>query len=93
MDIAENNVIRFKNISRKKDGIFANYRVKALHNGVTISATLSVDITALDLDPNQDTMEKMIHECAKLGLKELKKAAFEFEGNLETQHLGVAQLG
>lgn len=93
MNIAENNVIHFKNISKKKDGIFANFKVKALHNGVAISASISVDITALDLDPNQDTMEKIIEECAKLGMKELKKVDFEFAGSTKDSYLGVAQLG
>ncbi len=95
MNIAENNVIRFKSIVKKKDGIFANFKVKALHNGVIVSASISVDITALDLDPNQDTVEKIVEECAKLGLQELKKADFQFEGmsNLSDSYLGVAQLG
>jgi hypothetical protein len=95
MNIAENNVIRFKNISKKKDGIFANYKVKALHNGVVLSASISVDITALDLDPTQDTMEKIIEECAKHGLREFKKAELQFEGatDMANSYLGVAQLG
>lgn len=95
MDLAENNVIRFKNISKKKDGIFANFKVKALHRGVAISASISVDITALDLDPHQDTMEKIVEQCAKLGLKELKAIDFEYEqtSNLSESYLGVAQLG
>lgn len=95
MNLAENNVIHFKNISKKKDGIFANFKVKALHNGVIVSASISVDISSCSLDPHQDTMEKIIEECAKRGLKELKKVDFEFEAPFEVsdQYLGVAQLG
>ena len=90
-DIAENNVIRFKNISRKKEGFFANFKVNALRNGVTISASISVDMSALELNPG-DTIEKIVEECARLSLRELKKADFEFEG-MDSISLGVAQLG
>lgn len=30
MDIAENNLVRFISISKKKDGMFANFRVKGM---------------------------------------------------------------
>ncbi len=92
-DIAENNVIRFKNITQKKEGIFANFKVQALHNGVTLSASISVDITALELHPG-DTLEKIIEQCAHLGMKEIKKLNFHYEGieNMPDS-LGVAQLG
>jgi len=78
-NIAENNVIRFTNISQKKEGIFANFKVKALCNGVTISASISVDITVLELDTGSP-LEKIVEECAKMGHRELKKINFTFEG-------------
>ena len=58
-NLAENNLIRFSNITRKKDAIFANFRVKGLRNGVVFSASISVDITALDLNPG-DSLEKIM---------------------------------
>jgi hypothetical protein len=78
-DLAENNVIRFINISRKKDGIFANFKVKGLRGGVTFSASISVDISAAEVDP-ADPLEKIIEECAKMAVKELKRSEFCFEG-------------
>lgn len=97
-NLAENNLIRFSNITRKKDAIFANFRVKGLRNGVVFSASISVDITALDLNPG-DTLEKIVEDCARHGVKEFKKAEVSFEGLASTvpssasEYLGVAQLG
>ena len=92
-DLAENNLIVFKNITRKKEAIFANFKVKGLRNGVMFTATISVDITALELSPG-DTLEKIVEDCAKHGLKEFKKADFQFQGAGATSpYLGVAQLG
>ncbi len=78
-DLAENNLIRFTNITRKKSGIHANFKVKGLKNGVTLSASFSVDINALELNPG-DSLEKIIEECARHGLKEFKRSEFQFEG-------------
>lgn len=94
-NLAENNLIRFSNITRKKDAIFANFRVKGLRNGVVFSASISVDITALDLNPG-DSLEKIVEECARHGVKEFKKAELSFEGvaaGVSSEYLGVAQLG
>lgn len=93
-NLAENNVIRFTNVTRKKDAIYANFKVKGLRNGVVFSASISVDITALDLNPG-DSLEKIIEECARHGVKEFKKAEFQFEGisSVASAYLGVAQLG
>lgn len=93
-DITENNVIQFKNITQKKNGIFANFKAKALKNGVTISASISVDISAQELHPG-DTMEKIIEQCARIASKEVKKIDFSYEGtnNPSNSDLGVAQLG
>ncbi len=90
-NLDENNVIRFKNISKKKEGFFAHFQVKAVRNGVTISASLSVDILSHELHLG-DVMEKIIAECAKIGLRELKRADYTLEG-IEDLSLGVAQLG
>lgn len=89
-NLAENNLVRFKNITRKKETIFANFQLKCIRSGVIISANLSVDIAALELHPG-DTLESIIEKSAKSAMREFKKADFQFE-DLPT-HLGVAQLG
>jgi predicted hydrocarbon binding protein len=93
-NLAENNLIRFVNLTRKKDAIHANFKVKGMRNGVVFSASIAVDITALELHPG-DTLEKIIEECARHGVKEFKKAEIQFEGlaSVLSDHLGVAQLG
>ncbi|HSX26615.1 MAG TPA: hypothetical protein VLE89_06380 [Chlamydiales bacterium] len=93
-NLAENNVIRFTNVTRKKDSIYANFKVKGLRNGVVFSASISVDISALELHPG-DSLEKIVEECARHGVKEFKKADFQFEGiaAVGADYLGVAQLG
>ena len=93
-DLAENNLIRFTNVTRKKDAIYANFRVKGLRNGVVFSASISVDLTALELSPD-DSLEKIVETCARHGLKEFRKAEIQVEGiaALLSDHLGVAQLG
>lgn len=78
-DLAENNLIRFKNISKKKEAIYANFRVKGVRAGVNFSASISVDIAAAEVHAG-DILEKIIEECAKIGLSEFRKAEFQFEG-------------
>lgn len=78
-DLAENNLIRFKNISRKKEAIFANFKVKGLRAGVNFTASISVDISAAEVHSG-DVLEKIIEECARIGVAEFKKAEFQFEG-------------
>lgn len=78
-DLSENNLIRFKNISRKKDSIFANFKVTGIRAGVTFNASISVDISAAEVHPG-DVLEKIIEECARIGVKEFKNAEFQFEG-------------
>ena len=90
-NLAENNVIRFTNITKKKDVLFANFKVKGIKNGVILSASISVDLSALELHPG-DPLEKIIERCAKQGIKEFKQADFRFEQDLPA-NLGVAQLG
>jgi len=78
-DLSENNLIRFKNILRKKDSIYANFRVSGVRAGVNFSASISVDLAAAEVHPG-DVLEKIIEECARIGVEEFKKAEFQFEG-------------
>lgn len=78
-DLAENNLIRFKNISKKKETIYANFKVKGVKGGVNFTASITVDIAAAEVHPG-DVLEKIIEECARIGVKEFKKAEFQFEG-------------
>jgi len=79
-NIAENNLIRFINISKKKDGIFANFKVKGIKGGTSFNASITVDITAVEVNIAEDNLEKIIEECARVAVKEFKKAEFQFEG-------------
>lgn len=79
-NIAENNLVRFINISKKKDGLFVNFRVKGVRGGVLFSASIAVDLTACEVDPAIDPLEKIIAECAKMAIKEFKKTELHFEG-------------
>lgn len=78
-DLAENNLVRFKNITKKKEGIFAHFKVKGTRGGTTFTASIAVDIDAADLHSG-DSLEKIIEECARIGVHEFKKSEFQFEG-------------
>ncbi|MCX6991368.1 MAG: hypothetical protein NTX49_09980 [Chlamydiae bacterium] len=78
-DLAENNLIRFKNITKKKESMYANFNVKGIRAGVNFSASISVDIAAAEVHAG-DVLEKIIEECARIGVNEFKKAEFQFEG-------------
>jgi len=78
-DLAENNLVRFKNISKKKEAIFANFKVKGIKGGVNFTASISVDISAAEVHAG-DILEKIIEECARIGVREFRKAEFQFEG-------------
>ena len=78
-DLAHNNLVRFKNISKKKEGIYANFKVKGIRNGTTFSAAIVVDIDAAEVHAG-DSLEKIIEECARIGVEEFKKCEFQFEG-------------
>lgn len=78
-DLTENNVIRFKNISRKKETMFANFKVSGVRAGVNISATIAVDFSAAQKDPC-DKLEDIIEECARIGMRQFKNSDFQFEG-------------
>jgi len=78
-DLAENNLIQFKNIAKKKEAIYANFRVNGVRAGVSFSASICVDIAAAEVHAG-DVLEKIIEECARIGVQEFKKAEFQFEG-------------
>jgi hypothetical protein len=78
-DLAENNLVRFKNISKKKESIYANFKVTGIRAGVNFSASISVDIAAAEVHAG-DVLEKIVEECARIGVQEFKKAEFQFEG-------------
>ncbi len=59
--------------------MYANFKVKGLRAGVHFSATISVDISAAEVHAG-DVLEKIIEECARIGVEEFKKANFQFEG-------------
>lgn len=78
-DLAQNNLIRFINLTRKKDGIFANFKAKGVKGGASFSASISVDIAAAEVDPG-DSLEKIIESCAKIAVKEFRTSDLQFEG-------------
>ena len=78
-DLAENNLIRFKNITKKKETIYANFRMHGIRAGVNFSALIAVDMAAAEVDAG-DSLEKIVEECARIGVQEFKKAEFQFEG-------------
>lgn len=79
-NIAENNLIRFINISKKKNGLFANFKAKGIRGGTVFTASVSVDLGTVDVDVSNDTFEKIIGECANIAVKEFKKTELQFEG-------------
>ena len=93
-DLAENNLIRFKNISKKKDSIYANFKVKGIKGGVNFTASITVDISAAEVHPG-DVLEKIIEECARIGVKEFKTRGISVRRSINSliHFLGVAQLG
>ncbi|MCB1136137.1 MAG: hypothetical protein KDK78_07710 [Chlamydiia bacterium] len=78
-NLAENNLVRFINISKKKEGIFANFRVKGLRGGAVFSASISVDLAAAEVDFT-DPLETIIEHCAKIAVREFQAAEFQYEG-------------
>jgi hypothetical protein len=78
-DLAENYIVRFINIAKKKDGMFANYKVKGMKGGTTFSTSIAVDLSAAEMDPSH-TLEKIIEECANMAVREFKKSDLQFEG-------------
>lgn len=78
-DLVENNLIRFKNISKKKEGLFANFKAKGIRGGTSYTASVSVAISDAEVDPG-DSLEKIIEESARIAVKEFKNSSLQFEG-------------
>jgi hypothetical protein len=78
-DLAENFMVRFISIVKKKDGIFAKYKVKGIKGGTSFVTTIDVDLNAADMDPSH-TLEKIIEDCAHIAVRETKKSDLQFEG-------------
>lgn len=78
-NLGGNNLIRFVNVSRKKEGIFVNFKVKGVKGGTKFSASLSVDLAATELDPSH-SLEEIIEQCARIAVKDFKRSEFQFEG-------------
>lgn len=78
-DVSENNLIRFTKISKTKDGLFANFKVKGVKGGISFNASISVDISEAEVD-SADSLEKIIEHSARVAVKELKNSNFQFEG-------------
>lgn len=77
--LSQNNLIRFINLTRKKDGIFANFKAKGVRAGTLFTASISVDIAAAEVDP-ADPLEKIIESCAKMAVDEFRSSELHFEG-------------
>jgi hypothetical protein len=75
----ENNLIRFISISKKKEGLFVNFKVKGLKGGASFSSSISVDMSAAEVSAG-DSLENIIENCARIASREYKKAEFQFEG-------------
>ena len=78
-NIAENNVIRFKNIAKKKEGIFVNFLLTRVKGGTTFKSTICVDMAAAEVDIS-DPLEAIIEECARVAARDIKEPKYEFEG-------------
>jgi hypothetical protein len=78
-NIADNQLIRFISITKKKEGMFANFRVKGIKGGAQYSASISVDLSATELTA-ADPLEMLIQHSADIAVKEFKKSDMQFEG-------------
>jgi hypothetical protein len=47
-NISENNLIRFTKISKKKDGLFANFKAKGIRGGTAFTSSIAVDLSAAE---------------------------------------------
>lgn len=77
-NLAENRLVRFISVTKKKEGLFANFRAKGIRNGATFSAAISVDFSAADVDMS-DPLEKIIEKCAPIAVEQLQ-SDLQFEG-------------
>lgn len=75
----DNNLIRFISISKKKEGLFVNFKVKGLKGGASFSSSISVDMAAAEVSAG-DSLENIIELCARIASREYKKTEVQFEG-------------
>ena len=78
-DLVENNLVRFKGIKKKKDRMFADFKVRGIKGATTYSASISVDLSEAEVHPC-DSLETIIEACAKVALREYQKSDVQFEG-------------
>lgn len=78
-NLHENNLICFKNISKKKEGIYAHFKAKGERGGTAFTASITVDISEANVDPS-DALETIIEKCALLAETEIKKTELLYEG-------------
>lgn len=75
----DNNIVRFKKISKTKNGIFVHFHVKGERGGSSFTAAIAVDIEAANVS-SCDSLETIIENCAKVGLSEFRNCEFQYEG-------------
>ncbi len=78
-NLEDNNLIRFKKITKKKEGMFANFSAKGVKGGTSFTASIAVDIAAAEVDAG-DSLEKIIEECARIAERDIKKSTLQYEG-------------
>lgn len=79
MSLEDNNIIRFTRITKKKEGLFANFKAKGVRGGTAFTSSITVDLNSAEVDPG-DSLEKIIEECAKIAERDIKKSTLQFEG-------------
>lgn len=78
MDHSENNLVKFISITKKKEGLFANFRVKGIKGGATFSSSISVDIGEANVDASEP-LDKIIEESVKVAIREFEKSKLRFD--------------
>lgn len=79
IDLSDNNLIKFRNVQKKKGEMVATFKMKGIKGGTEFSASISVSIDAANVDP-ADPLEKIVEECARVGVRDFKNSEFTFEG-------------
>lgn len=77
--LVHNHLVRFKSITKSKQGVFANFVIKGIRNGTTFNASISVDLDAAEVHLGEP-LEHIIEQCARIGVEEFKKSDLQFEG-------------
>lgn len=78
MDLAENHLVRFISITKKKSGVFANFKVKGIKGGASITSSIAVDVNQANVDFS-DPLETIIEECGRIAVR-LSETKLQFEG-------------